>query len=149
MRWLFLFAAYIVFSMTFSAAEIAAAALTAVAGACFGWALRSTERDYRVPLRGFINWLPRVIAAVPRDVLRLSCAYLRAAVGQAPDGRETLRPFDPGPRTAAGRGRRGLVIWGLSLAPNAFVTAVDYVHDKIVLHELLPAEHSGDAQWPS
>lgn len=149
MAWILLFLAYVAFSMTVSGAELPAAALTALVGAGFAWALRSTERDYRVPLHGLIKWLPGVLAGVPRDVLRLSRAYLRAVAGHAPDGRETLRPFDAGPRTAAGRGRRGLVLWGLSLAPNAFVTAVDYAHDKIVLHELLPAEQKGDAQWPS
>jgi hypothetical protein len=149
MVWVLLFLSYAAFSMTVSGAELPAALLTTLAGGGFAWALRSSGRDYRVPLRGFVSWLPRVLAGVPRDVVRLSRAYLRALVGHAPDGRETLRAFDPGPRTAAARGRRGLVIWGLSLAPNAFVTAVDYAHDKLVLHELLPAEPSGDAQWPS
>ena len=149
MAWILLFLAYLAFSMTASGAELPAAALTALLGVGFAWALRATERDYRIPLHDLIKWLPAVLAGVPRDVLRLSRAYLLALAGQAPDGRETLRAFDPGPRTAAGRGRRGLVLWGLSLAPNAFVTAVDYAHDKIVLHELLPAEPNGDAQWPS
>jgi hypothetical protein len=146
---LLLFIAYVAFSMTMSGAELPPAVLTALAGAGFAAALRANARDYRVPLHGLIKWLPRMLAGVPRDVLRLSHAYLRALAGRAPEGRETLRPFNPGPRTAAGRGRRGVVIWGLSLAPNAFVTGVDYAHDKIVLHELLPAEPSGDPQWPS
>jgi hypothetical protein len=149
MVWVLLFAAYIAFSLTISGAELPAAAFSALAGAGFALALRASERDYRVPLRGFIGWLPGILAAVPRDVGRLTKAYLRSFAGRAPDGYETLRPFDPGPRTAAGRGRRGLVIWGLSLAPNAFVTAVDYAHDKLVLHELLSAQSRGDRKWPS
>jgi hypothetical protein len=149
MLWVLLFVAYVAFSMSFSAAELSAAALTALAGASFALALRNTEREYRVPLRGLVSWLPSVLVGVPRDVWKLSRTYVLAVAKGAPDGREELRPFDPGPPTAAGRGRRGLVIWGLSLAPNTFVTAVDYAHEKIVLHELLPGEQREDVQWPS
>ena len=149
MAWVLLFIAYNAFSMTLSGAELAAAAVCALAGAVFAVVLRGSERDYRVPLRGLIAWLPRVLAAVPRDVISLTQAYLRALTGRAAEGHETLRDFEPGPRTAAGRGRRGLVIWGLSIAPNAFVTVVDYAHDKLVLHELLPAQPHGDRKWPS
>lgn len=149
MAWVLLFIAYIAFSMTLSGAELAAAAVCALAGAAFAVVLQAGERDYRVPLCGLITWLPRALVAVPRDVIRLTRAYLRALTGRAVEGRETFQDFEPGPRTAAGRGRRGLVIWGLSIAPNAFVTAVDYAHDKLVLHEVLPAQPHGDRKWPS
>jgi len=139
---------YLLFSLNLSAPEWGAAVLTGAAAAAGGYLLRLASRDYAVSPPDPGHHLLAVLARVPADIYKVSKAYSLAPIQRTPEGRETTFPFDVGPPTAAARGRRGLVIWGLSLAPNAFVTAIDYAHRKLVLHQLLPTEASGDNKWP-
>ena len=74
----------------------------------------------------------------------MSAALLRRPAGAA--GQIVELPFRHG--DARDAGRRAIVTLGASLAPNGFVLRMPAERDVMVMHRLVPAGQSADAEWP-
>lgn len=144
--WLALFALYLLFAANASGAEVGAAALVALVGAAFAIYLR---RQGHRPMRlkaPFAHLLWHVTVALVRDTAKVGRALVGALLGMTIGGVIQRQPFDPSDDSEEEVGRRALVIFSASIAPNSFVLEEDRV--SLLLHRLVPESPKVDRRWP-
>lgn len=147
-NWLVLSGLYLAFVGRLSAAEVAVALCGGLAMSAYRLVLSRSGRPYSSGLVAALELSPRILAAICRDVAKLTLAFLKIATARVPHGSFVDIAFDPGGGDAASRRRRGLVVAGISFAPNSFVVAVRRPQGRLTLHTLLPAAAPEDVQWP-
>lgn len=143
--WLALFAFYLLFAGAASGAEVGAAALVALVGCAFALYLcRQGHRpmQLKVPF-AYLLW--RVTVALARDTAKVGGALVRALLGTI-SGVIQRQPFDPSDDSEEEVGRRALVIFSASIAPNSFVLEQDRV--SLLFHRLVPDPPKVDRRWP-
>ena len=144
--WLALFALYLLFAGNASGAELGAAVLAALPGAAFAIYLR---RQGHRPMRlkaPFARLFWRVTAALAHDTMTVGIALIQALLGTKASGVIQRQPFDTRGDSEEQAGRRALVIFAASIAPNSFVVEEDRV--SLVLHRLVPEAPKVDREWP-
>ncbi|HTU26693.1 MAG TPA: hypothetical protein VMF30_14895 [Pirellulales bacterium] len=74
--------------------------------------------------------------------------WIHLVHGQRPTGRLRRLPLEAGDETPIATGRRALLLYAASWAPNTVAIAID--DDSLVLHQLVsvPAEHPHNRAWP-
>lgn len=96
------------------------------------------------------GWLWLLARRVPRqmveDCARVLGVLVDLARGRRVEGRMRVVPFKVGTDAPLDAGRRALVVFGVSLAPNA--VAVRFEDDALVLHQLVPSALPNDPEWP-
>lgn len=142
---------YLLFAGQASAAEIVAGLCSAALATTYAvLASRSAPRRFAPGGAPWLRVVGTPLMALPRDAVRVGGALLRAvarrpegAIGQA----HTLS-FREGADDAGDAARRGLVVLGLSFAPNGYVLRLR-TGDRLRLHVLAgPPPAPGDRDWP-
>lgn len=144
--WLALFALYLLFAGTATGAELGAAALVALVGCAFAIYLR---RQGHRPMRlkaPFARLFRRVAVALARDTVTVGIAFIHAVLGRKAKGVIQRQPFDTRDDSEEQVGRRALVIFAASIAPNSFVLEEDGV--SLEVHQLVREPPKVDRQWP-
>jgi multisubunit Na+/H+ antiporter MnhE subunit len=124
--------------------------LIAAAIAATGYSVVHQRDDQaRVAIRA--AWLPLLVRRIPlevvRDAWRVFATLLALTRGHTVRGHIHRVPFDPGSATAPlAAGRRALVLFGVSLAPNTVAVRIE--DRSLVLHQLAPAPLPDDPVWP-
>jgi hypothetical protein len=143
-RWISLFALWLVLADSRKGSELLAGAAVAALGATVSG---SITRPGRRPLAGAwaLTRLPPgrllrpLLRVVPDTALVIGALWRRLVRREDPRGatREVPRASDPALRSAAGR--FATEVWG-SLAPNRYVIGVDEERQVVVFHELVHTE---------
>jgi hypothetical protein len=148
-NWLFLASLYLAFTGQISGAELAVAVSGALAATVYRFAIGRSGRGFCFGLLTALELSPGILTAVCRDVGKLTLAFLMAIVSaRRPHGSFVDVAFDPGRGDPPSRSRRGLVVTGISFAPNTYVVAVRRPQRRLTLHALMPLSGPKDAQWP-
>lgn len=148
--WFVLLTAYVVEFVVQTLGEVAAAAIIgALATVVMAGAAAEGRPSTRVRWR-WLSHYARIPAAVARDVFIVSARILWSLrSGEPLVGRIVRVPYDPGDRDSdLEQGREGLVIFGISAAPNTVVADVD-VRGELVIHQLVFQEIPQESRrWP-
>jgi hypothetical protein len=148
-NWLLLAGLYLAFTGQISAAELAAALSGALAATVYRLAVGRSGRAFSSRLLTAIELSPRILAAICRDVGKLTLAFLNVITAvRRPQGSFVDIAFDPGHGDPPSRSRRSLVVTGISFAPNTYVVAVRRPQRRLTLHALVPLSGPKDVQWP-
>lgn len=126
--------------------ELAAAVIFALgAAAAMEWLRARTAPAPPVPLVALGVFIRRVPAKVLPDLGRLLVALARRH-----GARRSYRwlPYHTGRRTPVERGRRAVVVTGVSVAPNTIALGVDPRRRRLLVHQLAAAPLPADPQWP-
>ncbi|HEU5020152.1 MAG TPA: hypothetical protein VFT69_19495 [Pseudolabrys sp.] len=149
LNWLFLAGLYLAFTGQVSGAEVAVALSGAFAATAYRLGVGRFGRAFSSGLLPAIELSPRILAAVCRDVGKLTLAFLKLIVAaHRPQGSFVDIAFDPGRGDPSSRRRRGLVVTGISFAPNTYVVAIRRPQQRLTLHALMPLSGPKDVQWP-
>lgn len=145
--WVVLFALWLVLVGSAEVAECLGGVVAAAIGAT-GLVVVQTRDKTTMAIRP--GWLWLLARRVPRQAL-IDCArvlgvLLDLARGQRVEGRMRALPFNVGTDAPLDAGRRALVVFGVSLAPNA--VAVRFQDDALILHQLVPSSLPNDSEWP-
>lgn len=118
-------------------------------------AMRATARGMPAGFAPRPAWLGR-LARVPGKALR-DCGVVLGAIVK---GIATVRgmsgtfravPFDPGRDDPESEARRALVVAAASVAPNAYIVAIDREAKRVLYHQLVATVEPpgrGDREWP-
>ncbi len=148
LTWVASFALYLLFAGQASRAELCAGALVAITGAALALYIRTARHR---PMRLAAPWMllaRRVATALGRDTLTVGGALARAVAGRKLRGITQRQDFEPGGETPQAAGRRALVVWAGSVAPNGFVWQVGDGSGDLLVHRLVPVPASEDKSWP-
>ncbi|HWI25579.1 MAG TPA: hypothetical protein VN668_01330 [Stellaceae bacterium] len=144
-RWLMLAGLYVVLAGSLETAELVAGVLTGFVAVTLSLGLRRAGgRRFRLGA----PWLRLVLrtgGAVLSDTTRVGAALARALLApcQGTVQRQAFAEREPGAR---GAGRSAFAILLASLAPNGYV--IEEQPDHLLLHRLVSARPSGEADWP-
>jgi hypothetical protein len=131
----------------------------AAAGLVLAWpptiAMRAVARGIPTGFEPRIAWLA-TLARVPGKALA-DCGLVLGAIargvvtGEGVSGAFRAVPFDPGGEDARSEARRAIVVAAASVAPNAYIVAIDREAGRVLVHQLVdtpePPGH-GDREWP-
>ena len=150
--WLCLTAFYVLLVGQIKGAEVAAGLLS---GALASAAYTATKSRGNLGFAFRIAWLAH-LRNLPGQVLAdTGCVFgalWNLIIHRKPiRGRFLAIPFDFGGQEATSAARRALVTAAASLAPNAYVVAVDEKEGLLLLHQLVATPEppgKGDREWP-
>ena len=98
------------------------------------------------------GWWWLLIRRLPIEVIADTTRVLAAAVHRSrPSGRFRTVAFESGGDDTVSASRRALVILGASIAPDAYVVAIDREKEAMLTHELVakePSSGQSDPRWP-
>ena len=140
---------YLLLAGQLSATELIAAAPVALTASGFTVALRHERtRPMQIGARA-ASVAVRGSSALLSDAVRVGGVLAHAIFRRPADsaGFFMHQPFRRGGDSARDAGRRGVVILGLSLAPNGFVVG-DTEDGSLIVHRLAPAKTSRNDEWP-
>ena len=103
------------------------------------------------PWRLPVGRLVRLVGVIPRLLVESVRVSVSAVAREMPVGSFAVVPIDPGGDDGESSARRGLVIAGVSLAPNRLAVTLDRERGALLVHQLLPDSKSigeSDREWP-
>jgi hypothetical protein len=149
LEWLFLAGLYLLFAGETSGEEIVAALAGGLVAAALRVALVRSGRPYSEGFRGAAQLFPRIAKSLLVDSVTVGTAFACLLfTGRTSVGRFVQIPFDIGTSDPPSRTRRALVVGGISLAPNQYVTGLRFETGDLIVHQLCEAPTSRDKQWP-
>jgi len=148
--WFALLTAYVVEFVVQTLGEVLAGAIIAsLATIVMAGAASEGRPSTRAPWH-WLSHYARIPAAILRDVFIVSARILWSLKSGEPlVGRIVRVPYDPGDRGSdLDQGREGLVVFGISAAPNTVVLDVDLRGD-LVIHQLVFQDIPQESRrWP-
>lgn len=147
--WIAFAALYIAIAGKTSPVELAVAAGCGLIAAAIRLFMARKGRPFAPPPGPAYGRSLGIPGAICRDAAVLTLAFLRPLwTGRWPRGRIAMQPFHPGGGNPRSRSRRGLVLAGLSLAPNTVAIDIDRPDRRLVLHQLVEGHGPNDPEWP-
>lgn len=126
--------------------ELTAAVVFGVAAsAALQWVRSRTVAAPQVPVRGVGIVARRVPRKVLADLWRLLVVLVR---GHGARRAYYELPMQARRRSPDERGRRAVVLAGISVAPNTIALELDPHRGQVLVHQLAAAPQPTDPQWP-
>ena len=112
--------------------------------------LRRLDGEGQTFLLPTVGWLARVTGKMLTDSVRVVTALASSVAMRPARGRLSTIPFNPGESDARSVVRRAWITLGKSLTPNSIVIAVDWPHERLLVHELVSSGKPDVIQkWPA
>jgi hypothetical protein len=146
--WCVAFASYLIFAGTTDSDELVTGVVVATLAAGWAYLISDCSRRRFGAHREQIMPVLRAIAGLGPATLRTAAVLTRAGLRGGSPGRAARSPLRFGLEDdPAARSRRALAVLGASLAPDRFVTYLDWRRSEAVMHAIDKAERQSDPEW--